>query len=157
MSDKKELEVVIPKPGPSEPSNNTICSYNKCEGCKALYPIAGVALANCPGCNQPTILLKLTNCPKCNEPAREIRLRVDHVTEKMPHAAICKAQAPLGDSFIIDIVKGELDEEDPRIKNPYNVKQIEVKKEVASDSQTVENTQRNRRSGDCGCKKATNS
>ena len=155
MSDKKELEVIIPKPGPPDPSEQPVCSYNKCEGCKALFPIAGVALANCPGCQQPTILVKLTNCPKCNEPVRTLRLRIDHVTEKMPHAAVCKSQAPLGDTFIVDIVKGELSEDDPRVKNTYNIKQIEVKKEVERNTQEVANTQHNRKSGDCGCKKTS--
>jgi len=153
----KDIEVSIPSAQPSEQPQKVFCSYNKCEGCKALFPIAGMAMVQCPGCQQPTILLKLTNCPKCNEPVKEIRLRVDHVSEKMPHTPICQGQPPHGDTFVIDVVKGDFSEEDPRIKNSYKVNQVTVKKEVAKDKPEVpEEPKRVVKSNDCGCKQAKN-
>lgn len=148
------IEIAIPKSGPTEDPPKVICSYNKCEGCKTLFPIAGMALVQCPGCQQPTLLMKLTNCPKCNEPVKEIRLRVDHVTEKMPLTPACQGQAPHGDTFIIDLVKEPFSEKDPRNKNTYKFKQITVAEKAEEHQPEVEKEhKRPDKSNDCGCKK----
>lgn len=154
-----EIHISIPQLGGDPPQ--PICSYNRCEGCKALFPIAGLALVNCPGCNQPTLLVKLSSCPKCNEPVKTIRLRVDHVSDKMPQGAHCKGQAGPGDVFLVDIEKPVWREDDSRIKdtttNPKQGNEYAVKETSTKNTETVEKPERNSKSNDCGCKKAKTS
>jgi hypothetical protein len=155
-----EININIPKVG--EQPSEAIWSDNKCEGCKALYPIQGLALVNCPGCNQPTLLIKLSNCPKCNEPTKSIRIRVDHVSDKMPHGSLCKGQLGVGDSFYVEIEKPAWRDDDHRIKNTKNNPkqgkeyQGSAEEENPSDESPVEGSERPSKSGDCGCKKAKN-
>jgi len=110
-------------PSPQTPAQPVPCSYNVCSKCEVTWPLK-VALVSCPGCKQPTMLIKMENCPRCNEPAKAFKIRMDHTTEKMALGALCIHGKTMSDSVYIEIEKTPLEDDDFRIKDTLKLKRI---------------------------------
>lgn len=78
-----------------------ICSGNTCSAGHIWPPV--IAVAKCPGCGAPILVVKMVNCPVCNEPPSKLRLRTDHLPQNGAIMPMCRGSASLGDVGVIEI------------------------------------------------------
>lgn len=83
------------------PDPNAVCSGNVCSNGHIWQPT--IAIARCPGCGSPTLVVKMVNCPICNEPTAKLRLRTDHLPQNGAIMPMCKGSATLGDVGVIEV------------------------------------------------------
>ena len=77
------------------------CSANVCQNGHEWQP--EVALAGCPGCSGPLLVVKMVQCPICNEPVAKFRLRTDHLPKGGVITPICKGSASQAEVGVLEI------------------------------------------------------
>jgi hypothetical protein len=96
--------------------NNQIiipCSWNECLNGHRWKPT--VAIATCPGCGSPALMVKMENCPTCNEPVENFSLRSDHVPMGAGIAPRCKKVLPYGETMDIGLKRGHFEEVEGKV------------------------------------------
>jgi hypothetical protein len=80
------------------------CSSNECLNGHKWQP--QLALAQCPGCGGPILMVRMVNCPVCNEPTKVLRFRTDHTNQGFGIAALCRGQRGMAESNMIEMTRG---------------------------------------------------